>query len=171
MKNTIQKGYVCVIENPITKEIKHIDPKDIKVNGVPLDDDFKYFITDEELDKLSKHQLKWSSETYQADVDTYEEKENADGSVEKIKTGTETVEKVRPILVPYDNSHDLAIQNAKAELKEIHKWLCDNDWKVNKIVIGEWQQDDERWLEYLQERQVKRARQDELNEVLNDSKN
>ena len=38
MKNTIQKGYVCVIENPITKEIKHIDPKDIKVNGVPLED-------------------------------------------------------------------------------------------------------------------------------------
>ena len=38
MKDKLQKGYVCVIENPITREVKHIDPKDIKVNGVSLED-------------------------------------------------------------------------------------------------------------------------------------
>ena len=27
--------------------------------------------------------------------------------------------------------------SAKKELSEIKKWFSDNDWKVNKIVIGE----------------------------------
>ena len=54
----------------------------------------------------------------------------------------------------------------RKELREIQKWLADNDWKVNKIVIGEWTTDDERWLTYLAERTTKRARQDELLELL-----
>lgn len=53
----------------------------------------------------------------------------------------------------------------QAELAAIQKWLDDNDWKVNKIVIGEWKTDDERWLAYLEERAIKRARQDELNGI------
>ena len=55
---------------------------------------------------------------------------------------------------------------AKEELWEIQKWFSDNDWIVNKIVVGEWSTDDERWLNYLAERKVKRARQDELNQTL-----
>ena len=55
---------------------------------------------------------------------------------------------------------------AKEELWEIQKWFSDNDWIVNKIVVGEWTTDDERWLNYLAERQVKRKRQDELNQTL-----
>lgn len=55
---------------------------------------------------------------------------------------------------------------AKEELCEIRKWFSDNDWIVNKIVVGEWSTNDERWLNYLAERQVKRARQDELNQIL-----
>lgn len=54
----------------------------------------------------------------------------------------------------------------REELKQIQKWLADNDWKVNKIVIGEWTTSDERWLSYIQERTQKRARQDEINRVL-----
>lgn len=54
----------------------------------------------------------------------------------------------------------------KRELEEIKRWFIDNDWKVNKIVIGEWNNTDSRWLEYLREREIKRARQDELNELL-----
>ena len=55
---------------------------------------------------------------------------------------------------------------AKEELWEIQKWFSDNDWIVNKIVVGEWSTDDERWLNYLAERKAKRARQDELNQTL-----
>ena len=56
---------------------------------------------------------------------------------------------------------------AKEELWEIQKWFSDNDWVVNKIVIGEWSTDDERWLNYLAERKAKRARQDELLLIVN----
>lgn len=57
---------------------------------------------------------------------------------------------------------------AKEELWEIQKWFSDNDWVVNKIVVGEWATNDERWLNYLAERKVKRKRQDELNQILID---
>ncbi len=53
------------------------------------------------------------------------------------------------------------------ELNQIKQWFKDNDWKVNKVVIGEWDKSDGRWLEYLKERTIKRARQDELNTLLN----
>ena len=56
---------------------------------------------------------------------------------------------------------------AQEELWEIQKWFSDNDWIVNKIVVGEWTTDDERWLNYLAERKVKRARQDELLLIIN----
>lgn len=59
------------------------------------------------------------------------------------------------------------VKYAKIELSEIKKWFFDNDWKVNKVVIGEWNKTDSRWLEYLEQRQIKRARQDELNSTLN----
>ena len=56
---------------------------------------------------------------------------------------------------------------AKEELWQIQEWFSDNDWIVNKIVVGEWSTDDERWLNYLAERKVKRARQDELLLIVN----
>ena len=56
---------------------------------------------------------------------------------------------------------------AKEELWEIQKWFSDNDWIVNKIVVGEWSTDDERWLNYLAERKEKRKRQDELLLIIN----
>ena len=56
---------------------------------------------------------------------------------------------------------------AQEELWEIQKWFSDNDWIVNKIVVGEWATDDKRWLNYLAERKLKRARQDELLLIIN----
>ena len=58
-------------------------------------------------------------------------------------------------------------KSAVVELAEIQAWFKENDWKVNKVVIGEWPQDDIRWVEYLNERTIKRARQDLLNTILN----
>ena len=50
----------------------------------------------------------------------------------------------------------------KAQKKaEALKWLADNDWKVNKRMLGEWAEDDERWLAYLEERKQMRAQYDE----------
>lgn len=50
----------------------------------------------------------------------------------------------------------------KREKKQILDWLFDNDWKINKIVIGEWKTDDIRWINYLSERSNKRNRLDEI---------
>ena len=41
------------------------------------------------------------------------------------------------------------------------KWLTDNDWKINKHTLGEWADDDERWLEYLAGREKARREYDE----------
>jgi hypothetical protein len=46
-------------------------------------------------------------------------------------------------------------------------WLADNDWKVNKIVLGEWSSEDERWIEYLAGRGAARLAIDEADAVLN----
>lgn len=124
---------------------KYVTPiGDFNCQSFPLDDNFKYLLTDEEEEKLSKHLLRWDTEDY---IDN--------GVVVK-----------HPILVPNDNTLELQLENARKELAEIHQWFIDNDWKINKIVIGEWETDDARWLEYLEERATKRARQDELNSLL-----
>lgn len=46
------------------------------------------------------------------------------------------------------------------------KWLSDNDWKVNKHTLGEWSDDDERWLAYLSDREKVRAVIDDAEAVL-----
>lgn len=58
---------------------------------------------------------------------------------------------------------------AKEELIYIRTWFSQNDWKINKIVIGEWETTDDRWTSYLAERAIKRARQDELLKIINGS--
>lgn len=47
------------------------------------------------------------------------------------------------------------------------KWLTDNDWKVNKHTLGEWADDDPRWVEYLAKREQARKDYDDANAVLN----
>ena len=57
------------------------------------------------------------------------------------------------------------------ELQQIKKWFLENDYKVNKVITGEWEDTDSRWLDYKKERAIKRTRQDEINqlEALNES--
>ena len=52
------------------------------------------------------------------------------------------------------------------ELFQIQQWFNANDWKVNKFVLGEWLEDDPRWLDYKTTRAEKRERQDFLNDLL-----
>lgn len=57
------------------------------------------------------------------------------------------------------------MKNKLALMKEklaILDWLKANDWKPNKVVTGEWETTDERWLAYLEERKAKRNRLDEI---------
>ena len=53
-------------------------------------------------------------------------------------------------------------ETLEAELYEIEMWLGANDWKVNKVVVGEWSNDDPRFTEYLSQRLIKRNRRDEI---------
>jgi hypothetical protein len=52
-----------------------------------------------------------------------------------------------------------------AELESIQNWFRQTDWIPNKILTGEWQDTDPRWIEYKKERSIKRARQDEINKL------
>lgn len=58
---------------------------------------------------------------------------------------------------------------AQAKKDAALKWLADNDWKVNKRTLGEWAEDDERWLAYLEGRAKARADIDAADAVLNDN--
>lgn len=53
-------------------------------------------------------------------------------------------------------------QAKQRRLAEIDKWLRDNDWKFNKVYLGEWTTEDPRWLEYLVNRKAIRAERDAL---------
>ena len=57
-------------------------------------------------------------------------------------------------------------QQERRELQDIQAWLNANDYKINKHLLGEYADDDERWTTYLQERQVKLARYNELELVI-----
>ena len=67
---------------------------------------------------------------------------------------------------------DLKIIEARAEAykkkTKALKWLSDNDWKVNKNILGEWADDDERWLEYLAGREDARKAYDEAIAILDE---
>lgn len=54
----------------------------------------------------------------------------------------------------------------RSELHSIESWLSANDYKIFKFILGEWTSETTKWIEYLAERKVKRARQNELQELL-----
>lgn len=53
------------------------------------------------------------------------------------------------------------VKEAREKAQSALKWLSDNDWKVNKHTLGEWADNDERWLEYLEGRKQARNAYDE----------
>ena len=68
----------------------------------------------------------------------YYESETNSFRVEKVEYTEEELAKAK------------AIFEASAKKAKALKWLADNDWKVNKVFIGEWTYTDPRWLEYLE---------------------
>lgn len=85
---------------------------DFNCQSFPLIEGNIYEISDEELEKLGKHELKWSTEEYEEDGET----------------------KTRPILIPNDpteeNTRNLAVQR----IAELKKYLSDTDYIVTKIA-------------------------------------
>ena len=65
------------------------------------------------------------------------------------------------------NEENKVVAKAKIieEQQEILKWFKDNDWIINKVFLGEWTKEDQRWTDYLTERQVKRNRLDQIEEL------
>ena len=59
-----------------------------------------------------------------------------------------------------------ARREARQAKAQALQWLADNDWKVNKRMLGEWTEDDERWLAYLADRAAMRAKIDEAEAIL-----
>lgn len=58
-------------------------------------------------------------------------------------------------------------ERARRQKEAALQWLSDNDWKINKHVLGEWLDTDERWLEYVRERAKVRAEIDAADAILN----
>ena len=56
--------------------------------------------------------------------------------------------------------------NLQEEYFEIVAWLNQNDWKINKVFLGEWAETDPRFVEYKEQRAIKRARFDKIKEAL-----
>lgn len=50
----------------------------------------------------------------------------------------------------------------RKRIAEIEAWLRANDWKFNKVFLGEWETSDPRWVEYLEQRAQFRAERDKL---------
>lgn len=50
----------------------------------------------------------------------------------------------------------------RSEMNEILCWLDNNDYIINKHTLGEYSDDDPKWINYLSERATKLARYNEL---------
>lgn len=126
----------------------------------PIDKDFNYFITDEELDKLSKHELKWSSEEYETEQPIYEEIEDKNGLIEKVEVGKEKVIKSRPILIENNPTEENEIVNNKKRIVELKRLLQETDYKAIKYAEGLISED-----EYLPIKQQRQQWRDEINRL------
>lgn len=76
-----------------------------------------------------------------------------------VRDGKFVIERREP--TETETSRDLIAAKQK-RLKEIDDWFKENDWKVNKLFLGEWKVSDGRWVEYLSKRAAMRKEHEEL---------
>lgn len=101
-----------------------------------------YYATEEELSKLGKHELKWSSEEYQADEPVYEEVHETDENgmplpPKKVQVGTKRVTKTRPILIPNDPTSENEKRAKLKRIGELKSELAKTDYEAIKFAEGE----------------------------------
>ena len=58
------------------------------------------------------------------------------------------------------------LSRIKLELKEIQEWFKETDYFVNKIIRGEWQENNPKWIEYKSLAKEKSKRLEELKEIV-----
>jgi len=63
----------------------------------------------------------------------------------------------------------IQLDNYRIEMNSIQEWLAANDYRVNKFLLGEYTENDERWISYKSERAVKLARYNELESLINEN--
>jgi hypothetical protein len=54
----------------------------------------------------------------------------------------------------------------KIEAKQIENWFKETDYFANKVVRGEWSQNEPKWVAYKQEALIKSKRLEELRELV-----
>lgn len=120
---------------------------DFGCQSFPLIEDNVYHITEEELAKLGRHELKWSYEEYEAEEPIYEEVQETTKSgiplpPKKVQVGTKKVTKTRPILVENDPSAENLKAEMLARIAELKKQLADTDYEAIKFAEGEMSAED-----------------------------
>lgn len=76
-----------------------------------------------------------------------------------VRDGKFVIERRKP--TEAEDARDLLVAKQK-RLQEIDAWFKENDWKVNKLFLGEWKVTDGRWVEYLAKRAAMRKEHEEL---------
>ena len=122
-----------------------------------------FFITDEQLELLNQHKLKWAY-----DEDTIEQEEIKDKPICDIITneiiGFETREIVvrHPKLVENDNTIEEQKANALKRIEELKALLKDSDYRAIKYAEGFYTEQ-----EYAPYKEQRQAYRDEINSLLN----
>lgn len=83
-------------------------------------------------------------------------------TVDADKESELTIEEIPDPSIPEIPESIARLRDLGVELGEIQKWFASTDYIPNKVVVGEWQETDERWIAYKEERARKRTRQDEI---------
>jgi hypothetical protein len=83
-------------------------------------------------------------------------------SVDADKEAELTIEEIPDPSIPEIPESIARLRDLGVELGEIQKWFAETDYIPNKVFVGEWQETDERWIAYKEERTRKRARKDEI---------
>lgn len=52
------------------------------------------------------------------------------------------------------------------EMQSIKRWLSEHDYIINKHTLGEYTDNDAKWLNYLEERKLKLSKYNELEKLL-----
>lgn len=136
---------------------------DFNCQTFPILKSNKFFITDEQLDLLNQHKLKWAY-----DDDTIEQEEIKDKPIRDTETneiiGFETREIVvrHPKLIENDNTIEEQKANALKRIEELKALLKESDYRAIKYAEGFYT--DEEYKPYKEQRQAYR---DEINSLLN----
>ena len=63
-------------------------------------------------------------------------------------------------------TREQVINSYKQEMGNIKSWLNSTDYIINKHTLGEYTDNDQKWINYLAERKLKLARYNELEKLL-----